>query len=121
MMQASEPQPVWELGAELGEGPVWVERDQALWFTDIKAPAIHRLHPESGSRRSWNAPEAVGFVLPAAGGGFVAGLKSGLHLFLESTGEFERIRRGRCRPPEQPPQRWGRRSRRAHLVRNDGQ
>ena len=27
---------VWEVGAELGEGPVWDERDQALWFTDIK-------------------------------------------------------------------------------------
>ena len=90
-MQASEPEVVWELGAQLGEGPVWVDRDSALWFTDIKGPTVYRLDPASGERRSWNAPEPVGFVLPAAGGGFVAGLKSGLHRFLESTGSFELI------------------------------
>jgi sugar lactone lactonase YvrE len=31
-----------EVGAQLGEGPVWVERDQALWFTDIKRKKVHR-------------------------------------------------------------------------------
>ena len=90
-MVASEPISVWDVGAELGEGPVWVERDRALWFTDIKRQKIHRFDPESGDRRSWDAPEQVGFVLPAAGGGFVAGLQSGLHRFSETTGEFERI------------------------------
>jgi sugar lactone lactonase YvrE len=34
-MAATEPQNVWGLAAELGEGPVWVERDRALWFVDI--------------------------------------------------------------------------------------
>ncbi len=77
----SEPRAVWEVEAELGEGPVWVERDQALWFTDIKRQRIHRFDPESKSRRSWQAPQQVGFVLPALSGGFVAGLKSGLHRF----------------------------------------
>ncbi len=85
-----EPQPVsvWDVGAELGEGPVWVERDRALWFTDIKRCRIHRYAPASGSRRSWDAPEQVGFVLPARSGGFVAGLKSGLHRFSEESGAF---------------------------------
>jgi sugar lactone lactonase YvrE len=88
---ASEPVSVWDVGAELGEGPVWVERDRALWFTDIKRQQIHRFDPESGGRRSWDAPEQVGFVLPAASGGFVAGLMSGLHRFNEVSGDFERI------------------------------
>jgi sugar lactone lactonase YvrE len=79
---------VWSLGAELGEGPVWVERDQALWFVDIKGRKIHRFDPASGERRSWEAPEYVGFLLPAAGGGFVAGLQSGLHHFDERSGAF---------------------------------
>jgi xylono-1,5-lactonase len=30
-----QPISVCSIGAELGEGPVQVERDQALWFTDI--------------------------------------------------------------------------------------
>ncbi|HEX8448506.1 MAG TPA: SMP-30/gluconolactonase/LRE family protein, partial [Allosphingosinicella sp.] len=90
-MASTEPTSVWDVAAELGEGPVWVPRDRALWFTDIKKREIHRFDPESGDRRTWAAPEQVGFVLPAADGGFVAGLMSGLHRFDESTGGFALI------------------------------
>ena len=83
----SEPRLVWDLNADLGEGPVWVERDAALWFVDIKRQKIHRFDPASGDKRSWDAPEQVGFVLPAASGGFVAGLQSGLHHFNPASGE----------------------------------
>ena len=27
---------VSKVGAELGEGPIWVDREAALWFVDIK-------------------------------------------------------------------------------------
>jgi len=90
-MSDREPTPVWELQAELGEGPVWVERDQALWFVDIKKQHIHRFDPATGERRSFDAPEPVGFILPAEGGGFVAGLKSGLYRFDDRTGAFDRV------------------------------
>jgi len=79
---------VWAIAAELGEGPVWVERDQALWFVDIKKHRVHRYDPASGQKRSWEAPEQIGFPLPAERGGFVAGLQSGLHHFDEVTGIF---------------------------------
>jgi sugar lactone lactonase YvrE len=88
-MTTSEPKSVWNVAAELGEGPVWV--DGALWFTDIKRCRIHRYDPVSGGRRSWDSPEQVGFVLPAEGGGFIAGLMSGLHRFDEATGAFDLI------------------------------
>ena len=81
------PRSVWPLAAQLGEGPVWV--DGALWFVDIKGPRVHRLDPATGERRSWDAPELIGFVLPAEDGRFVAGLQSGLHLFDPATGHFE--------------------------------
>jgi sugar lactone lactonase YvrE len=90
-MAASEPRNVWNVAAELGEGPVWVERERALWFVDIKRQEIHRYDPADGSKRSWPAPEQVGFVFPAERGGFVAGLQSGLHHFDETSGTFERI------------------------------
>jgi sugar lactone lactonase YvrE len=90
-MANSEPRSVWDIAAELGEGPVWDPRDKALWFTDIKKRKIHRYDPANAQRRSWDAPEQVGFVLPAADGGFVAGLMSGLHRFDESTGRFSLI------------------------------
>src|SRR5947209_16802707 len=90
-MAAGEPKLVWEIEAELGEGPVWVERDHALWFVDIKKHLIHRYDPASGDQKSFTAPEQVGFVFPAESGGFIAGLQSGLHHFDEATGKFERI------------------------------
>jgi len=84
----SAPVSIWQLGAPLLEGPVWVERDQALWFVDIKSHKIHRLDPASGATRSWDAPGQIGFILPIASGGFVAGLQSGLARFDERDGSF---------------------------------
>ena len=52
-MTATIPTDVWDLAAELGEGPVWVERDRALWFVDIKKQLVHRFDPASSERRSW--------------------------------------------------------------------
>jgi xylono-1,5-lactonase len=86
---ARQPNNVWDLHCQLGEGPVWV--DGALWFTDIKERKIHRFEPGGGGRRSWDCPEQVGFVLPAEGGGFVAGLQSGLHRFDPESGGFTPI------------------------------
>jgi sugar lactone lactonase YvrE len=80
---------VLNCGCELGEGPVW--QDGAVWFVDIKAPRIHRFDPRTGETAAWTAPAQVGFVLPAAGGGWVAGLKSGLHRFDPASGDFALI------------------------------
>jgi len=101
-MDPTEPKSVWNVAAELGEGPVWVERDHALWFTDIKKRKIHRYDPAAGKRATWDAPEQVGFVLPARGGGFIAGLMSGLHRFDETTGRFTLIEE---MEPERPNNR----------------
>src|SRR4030095_750837 len=86
---SDEPRLVWELENELGEGPVWVERDQALWFTDIKRLRIYRYDPATGDQQSWRSREQVGFVLPAESGGFIAGLQSGLHRFDPEHRKFE--------------------------------
>lgn len=88
-MSPKNPRSVWDVAAELGEGPVWDRRDKALWFTDIKERKVYRLDPSSGARRSWTSPEQIGFVLPAEGGGFVAGLQSGLHHFDPESGAFK--------------------------------
>lgn len=88
----AKPEAVWPLGATLGEGPVWVARenaqDSALWFVDIKAPAIHRFVPETGATASWPAPAQVGWVLPCADGTMLAGLQSGVHRFDPASGAF---------------------------------
>jgi len=90
-MSASQPRIAWDIAAELGEGPVWVERDRALRFVDIKQQKVYRYDPASGDKRSWDAPEQVGFVLPAQGGGFIAGMQSGLYRFVPELNEFHGI------------------------------
>lgn len=90
-MPSSQPVSVWHLHAALGEGPVWVSRDAALWFTDIKSHKVHRFDPITGGGRSWDAPAQIGFIHPAAGGGFVVGLQSGLHHFDEAGGTFSAL------------------------------
>ena len=80
--------PVCSVGAELGEGPVWVARESALWFLDIKGRRAHRFEPATGEHRHWVAPEQPGFLAPLRGGGFIVGLKSGLHRFDPRACEF---------------------------------
>ena len=89
-----EAQCIWPVGAELGEGPVWMAADEAVWFVDIKGPRIHRYRAPSGETRSWDASEPVGFIVPASGGGFVCGLKSGLYRFDPEGGGFAPLVRG---------------------------
>jgi xylono-1,5-lactonase len=84
----SDVECVWPVGAALGEGPVWSASERSVWFVDIKAPAIHRFHPDSGEQRTWPAPARVGFVLPTRKGWLIAGLKTGLHRFNPDTGNF---------------------------------
>jgi sugar lactone lactonase YvrE len=85
---ASAPATVAALGATLGEGPVWVAREAALWFVDIKEKKLHRFDPAGGAPRSWDAPAQPGWILPCADGGFVVGLQGGLHLFDPASGAF---------------------------------
>ena len=85
----SEPQSVLAVQATLGEGPVWVAREQALWFVDIKAHKVHRFDPATGDHRSYDAPCQVGWVLPSDDGKFIAGLQQGIARFDPATGRFD--------------------------------
>lgn len=77
------------IGAELGEGPIWI--GDALWFVDIKSRRIYRHMPDTGALDHWDAPEFVGWVVPSVQGDLIAGLQSGPHRFSPETGAFVRI------------------------------
>jgi len=83
-----EPRIIWSGQAELGEGPVWDQRYNCLWFVDIKKKQLYRLDPETGDCTSWQAPAQIGWVLPASGSGLLAGLQGGLYHFTPENGEF---------------------------------
>jgi sugar lactone lactonase YvrE len=84
----ARPVSVCDIHATLGEGPVWVVRDQALWFVDIEQHKVHRFDPAGGSLRSWDAPRQVGWILPADDGAMVAGLQDGIYRLDPASGDF---------------------------------
>lgn len=82
------PELVWDVKAELGEGPVWVARDRAVWFVDIKGRKLHRYGHDDGARASWDAPDQIGFALPAEDGTLICGVRGGLYRFDPANGAF---------------------------------
>jgi xylono-1,5-lactonase len=74
----------------LGEGPVWVVREAALYWVDINGRKIFRLD-QRGEVRTWETPLRVGSLAPRAGGGFVAGTDEGLALADLEAGQFDVI------------------------------
>lgn len=88
-MSAAAPECVLKSACELGEGPVWRAADKSVWFVDIKGLRIHRYEVETGAAFSWAAPAQPGFIAPTAEGGWIAGLKTGLHRFDPRSGRFD--------------------------------
>ena len=82
------PSLLWDLRAELGEGPVWVVRDRAVWLVDINGRTLHRYGVDDGSKTSWATPDQTGFALPAEDGSLICGVRTGLHRFDLATGRF---------------------------------
>src|SRR3546814_20773252 len=59
---------LWEAAAILGEGPLWSPREAALYWVDVKAPALHRYRPADGDRTSWKMPEPIGWIIERSNG-----------------------------------------------------
>ena len=75
--------------ALLGEGPVWVAGEQALFWVDIHGCRIHRYHPGTRACSSAQTPYRVSSLAPRAGGGFVGGSERGFVLIDGSLSRFE--------------------------------
>lgn len=63
----------------LGESPVWHPEEQALYWVDGLAPALHRFVPAVGRHDTAPMPADVGCLAIAAGGGLVVALRTGLY------------------------------------------
>lgn len=90
----------------LGEGPVWCDREQALYWVDIRRPAVQRYDLRTGAAEAWPMPEMVGSLAVREKGGLLLGMQSTISFFDPSTGSLER-----CAAPE---------SGKPHMRFNDG-
>ena len=83
----------------LGEGPVWCPRQQALYWVDIRCPAIRRFDHVSGRIDTWPMPELVGSFALAEDDRILVALSTELALFERASSTFEHV----ARPPSIGP------------------
>jgi sugar lactone lactonase YvrE len=64
---------------------LWVPRESAVYWVDIKGRALHRLSLGDESHTRWSMPQMLGWVVPRRDhAGFIAGFESGFaRLFLD--------------------------------------
>ena len=72
--------------ALVGEGPVWDDRRQALWWIDVKDPRLFRYDPASGENLELNMPERIGCIALRAGGGLIGAFVTGFKWIDPETG-----------------------------------
>jgi L-arabinonolactonase len=80
--------PLTDIRCLLGEGPVWSVAEQALYWVDIEAPAVHRWYWGTGETHTWPLPALVGALAVRERGGLVLALRTGIHTFDPASGEL---------------------------------
>jgi sugar lactone lactonase YvrE len=76
-VQTLEAELVVEAHDTIGEGPLWDERDEVLWWTDLTGRRLHRLDPSTSEHQVHEVEQEVGALVPRASGGFIAALRDG--------------------------------------------
>ena len=75
----------------VGECPVWVPEEQAIYFTDIAGTSMNRFHPSSGEHKQWEMPEKLCCFAFRERGGLVAAMSSGFAFLDLEAGSVEYI------------------------------
>jgi sugar lactone lactonase YvrE len=75
---------------QLGESPVWSARENCLLFVDITGRRLLKFDPAAKTLKACEIEEDIGCVAPEVGGGFVAGLRSGMWI-LDEQGRKQRL------------------------------
>ncbi|HEY5411917.1 MAG TPA: SMP-30/gluconolactonase/LRE family protein [Caulobacteraceae bacterium] len=71
----------------IGESPLWCAAERALYWVDIKRPALYRFEPSGGAYRTWALTSDVGgFALLKCRPGALVALRYGLHHLDFATG-----------------------------------
>ena len=70
---------VWDVRTLLGEGPVWVVPERALWFVDIEGGAIHKYTPYTGARETFACGGKPSFIAPADDNSLLVGSRNAVH------------------------------------------
>jgi sugar lactone lactonase YvrE len=84
----------------LGESPIWHEREQALYWVDVRRPAIRCFDHAGGDVVTWSMPDLIGSIAFAADGRLVVALPDRIALFEPTTERLETVARLHARIPD---------------------
>ncbi|MBF6032017.1 SMP-30/gluconolactonase/LRE family protein [Pseudomonas sp. P155] len=74
----------------VGESPVWVSQENALYWVDIANGGLQRWSADTGHVHAWKTPEMLACIARHSNGGWVAGMESGFfHLHPHSDGSLD--------------------------------
>ena len=77
--------------SQLGEGVLWDAERAIIWFVDIKRHRLWHYDPATGSNAFTEAPDQIGWAIPADGGLLLCGLKDGIYTFDPETQRFDKL------------------------------
>jgi sugar lactone lactonase YvrE len=90
-MQTFDAELVHDAAAVLGEGPLWDDREAALYWLDIEGRRLHRHDPAGGGNQAIELPEQVTAMAPHAEGGMVAAVAGGFARLDPGTGTLSSL------------------------------
>jgi sugar lactone lactonase YvrE len=99
-MTQSPARLVVDAHAVTGEGPVWCEREQVLWWVDIDGCRVHRFDPATGDDKVWTLDQEIGCLALREQGGLALAMKSGFALFDPATGALTPLAQPEAGIPE---------------------
>lgn len=82
---------VWEEPAILGEGPLWVARENAVYWVDIVSKKVHRYGVADDARRTWVFEAQVSSLAERQQGGLVGTVRAGFAFIDLEADAFEPI------------------------------
>ena len=106
----SEPQILWRLKCELGEGTLWVKEHNSIYFVDVKKKKFFSIDIKKNKKKIFYVNKEIGFLAHIKGYIFILGLQGELRIqniktkkiiksiFIEQDLKLNRINDGKTDP-----------------------
>lgn len=80
-----------DTGCTLGEGPMWDERRQLLWFVDIDEKKLYSVREDGSGLQCRDIPDKPSLIVPMECGDLALGLPDGIWQYTPETGALRRL------------------------------
>ena len=80
-----------QVGATVGESPMWCEQEKVLYWVDIGKGTVNRFDPATDANTHWTVPSTPGCVGIGPAGSLVIAAHDGVYMLTMATGAFDRL------------------------------